>query len=90
MYPKPKTSLLCTFVRRSRLDITLKSIQETYDVLKNKIIVVKEKDGDKDNMYCIYDITSKDIQETLPSTILIHRKRGFNSLYTINSLNQLI
>jgi hypothetical protein len=55
----------------------------------NKIFVLESQDSDE--YLCTYNI---EIQGTntkiLPNTILLHRKKETNTLYTINSLNLLI
>ena len=55
----------------------------------DKIFVLESEDSDE--FLCTYNI---EVQSTntrvLPNTILLHRKKETNTLYTINSLNLLI
>ena len=84
-----KTQLLCTFTQEIYLEKVLDQIAEAYVVKDNKILVI-ENIADTDEVYCIYNIERQLGEGKLKNTILIHRKRGFNTLYTINSLNQLV
>ena len=80
---------MCTFTQSAYLEKILEQIIETYIIKDNKILVI-ENIEDPNELYCVYNIGKKLGQSQLKNTILVHRKRGFNTLYTINSLNQLI
>jgi len=86
---KNKTQLLCTFTQKELVDDIIKKIKEIYIVQNNKILIIENVDDTNEN-YCIYNIENKLGSGQLENTILIHRKREFNTLYTINSLNLLI
>ena len=86
---KNKTQLLCTFTQKELVDDIIKKIKEMYIVQNNKILIIENVDDTNEN-YCIYNIENKLGSGQLENTILIHRKREFNTLYTINSLNLLI
>jgi hypothetical protein len=81
--------LFCTFSSKEGLEKTLDTIKAEYTIMYNKIFVLESKDSDE--YLCTYNI---DIQgentKILPNTILLHRKKETNTLYTINSLNLLI
>jgi hypothetical protein len=81
--------LFCTFSSKEGLEKTLDTIKAEYVIMYNKIFVLESKDSDE--YLCTYNI---DIQgentKILPNTILLHRKKETNTLYTINSLNLLI
>ncbi|MBC8388157.1 MAG: hypothetical protein H8E13_08950 [Actinobacteria bacterium] len=87
-----KNKLLCTFTTKKRIEKTIFQIEEKYEnnILNNKIIVIKNTEKDSNEIYCIYNVNENINNVYLPNTILIHRKRGYNTLYTINSLNDLI
>jgi len=89
MIKRIKTQLLCTFTKEIYLEKILNQIKEIYLVKDNKILVIENVE-DINELYCIYNIEKRLNQSQLKNTILIHRKRGFNILYTINSLNYLI
>ena len=58
-------------------------------MINEKIIAIQNIENE-DELFCIYNIVVEDRNTNYPNTILIHRKRKTNTLYTINSLNSLI
>lgn len=85
-----KTQLLCTFTTEDELQTVLKNIRETYKIVYNYIYVLQNKNIEKE-LYITYNIDVQFKPETqLPNTILVHRKKQSNTIYTINALNQLI
>jgi len=85
-----RTQLLCTFTNKSELEDTLNKIQDTYSVVYNYIYILQNKTN-LDELYVTYNIdTSTRPEEPLEDTILVHRKKEYNVLYTINALNQII
>lgn len=85
-----KTQLLCTFTTREELQNTLQQIRETYHIVYNYIYVLQNK-GNLDELFISYNIdTSIRPQYPLRDTILVHRKKQSNTLYTINALNELV
>jgi hypothetical protein len=85
-----KTQLLCTFTTKELLQTTLQNIRETYVIVYNYIYILQNK-ANLDELYVTYNINT-DYKPTSPleDTILIHRKKESNTLYTINALNQLV
>ena len=83
------TQLLCTYAVRKTLTKTVDTIIETYDVLYNKIFVLKNANDNRELM-CTYNIEKRPSTVILDNTISLHRKKLTNSLYTINALNELI
>jgi len=84
------TQLLCSFTTKSELDSTLQSIREKYTIVYNYIYILQNK-SNLDELFVTYNIDT-DNQPEIPlvGTILIHRKKESNTLYTINALNELI
>lgn len=80
--------LFCTFTKLDELDDLLSSIQSKYNVLYNKIFVLQVKGNDE--FVCTYNIDQVNLEDIPPNTILVHRKKESNTLYTINALNELI
>jgi hypothetical protein len=81
--------LFCTFAQKDLLDSVLLTIKETYPVAYNKVYVL-ETDSMQEYL-CTYNISGEDKKAILTAnTILLHRKKETNTLYTINSLNELI
>ena len=84
-----RTNLLCTFTNPREKRKTLDLIIDKYDILYNKIFLLKNVDNDRELM-CTYNISIDENYSELDNTILLHRKKQTNTLYTINALNSLI
>ena len=85
-----KTQLLCTFTSKDTLQKTLQDIIETYVIVYNYIYILQNK-ANLDELYVTYNINTEfKPPHPLEDTILIHRKKESNTLYTINALNQLV
>ena len=81
--------LFCTFSSKEGLEKTLETIKAEYKIMYNKIFVLESQDSDE--YLCTYNIeVQSSSTKILPNTILLHRKKETNTLYTINSLNLLI
>ena len=85
-----KTQLLCTFAENDSLQDTLQKVRENYKIVYKYIYVLQNKTN-LEELYITYNI---DVEFRPPiqleNTILVHRKKQSNTLYTINALNQLI
>jgi len=84
-----KTQLLCTFTNTKGLSKTVDKIIQAYDILYNKLFVLKNE-SDTRELMCTYNIDSSGDVAILPDTISLHRKKQTNTLYTINALNECI
>lgn len=85
-----QTQLLCTFTTKEQLQNALQEIRETYHIVYNYIYVLQNK-GNLDELFITYNIdTSFKPQRPMADTILVHRKKQSNTLYTINALNELV
>ena len=81
--------LFCTFSSKEGLDETLREINKEYTILYKKIFVLASPESEE--FLCTYNIEIEGSQtKILPNTILLHRKKDSNTLYTINALNTLI
>ena len=81
--------LFCTFTLHGDLEKTLDHITERYTILYDKIFILESPQSDE--LMCTYNIDTHNTNDTpLPHTILMHRKKESNTLYTINALNTLI
>jgi hypothetical protein len=91
MHPdlKDMNKLFCTFSSKSDLEETLARIQSKYKILFNKIFVLYIESTEE--YVCTYNIDHNNMSGgLLENTILLHRKKESNTLYTINALNDLI
>ena len=80
--------LFCTFTTLDELETILNSITSKYNIMYNKIFVLHIKSNDE--YVCTYNIYQGNVNNLPDSTILVHRKKETNTLYTINALNELI
>jgi hypothetical protein len=80
--------LFCTFVTEEALDFLIEDISKAYSIMYNKMFVLFVKST---NEYVItYNVDQGNVENIPVNTILVHRKKETNTLYTINALNDLI
>lgn len=80
--------LFCTFTSLNEMEGMIESIKNAYSILYNKMFILYVKSTDE---YTItYNIEQGNINNIPENTILVHRKKESNTLYTINALNELI
>jgi hypothetical protein len=81
--------LFCTFCKEDSLDNTLETVKTSYNILYNKIFILHSKSSDE--YIFTYNVDPFNTSgQLLENTILAHRKKDSNTLYTINALNSLI
>ena len=80
--------LFATFTTLDELDGLLENITSQYDILYRKIFVLYIKSNDE--YVCTYNVEQGNVNSIPQKTILVHRKKESNTLYTINALNELI
>jgi len=81
--------LFCTFSSKDTLDSTLSGIKQKYTIMFGKIFVLESSE---DEFICTYNVDASNISDKIlmANTILCHRVKQFNVLYTLNALNTLI
>jgi len=80
--------LFCTFVSEDVLDDMVMSISKAYSIMYNKMFVLFVKSTGE---YVItYNVEQANVSNIPLNTILVHRKKETNTLYTIKALNDLI
>ena len=85
-----KTQLLCTFTTKEELQTSLQEIRTKYRIVYNYIYVLQNK-GNLNELFVTYNIdTQYQPDKPLENTILVHRKKQSNTIYTINALNELV
>jgi len=82
--------LYCTFVPEENVNSAVDKIRESYSVLFNKIFVLESLDEKKIMLTYNVDMGNSSNEFLVSNTILVHRKKQTNTLYTINALNELI
>ena len=81
--------LFCTFTSPAELENTVADINRRYSILFNKIFILESPQSDE--LMCTYNIDAGNMAASpMANTILLHRKKESNTLYTINALNTLI
>lgn len=80
--------LFCTFTSLDNLDNLLANITGKYSILYNKIFVLKVLSNEE--YVCTYNIEQGNIEGIIDNTIMVHRKKLSNTLYSLNALNELI
>jgi hypothetical protein len=81
--------LFCSFTSPADLEETVATINRKYAILFNKIFVLESPQSDE--LICTYNIDTGNMAASpMANTILLHRKKESNTLYTINALNTLI
>ena len=82
--------LYCTFTTSDELGYTLEKIQTSYVILFDKLFVLESLDGEKIMLTYNVDMNNSAADSMMDNTILVHRKKQTNTLYTINALNEVI
>ena len=82
--------LYCTFTNIDDIEMVTNTIQSSYVILFDKIFVLESLEDDKIMLTYNVDINNSSKESMVDNTILVHRKKQTNTLYTINALNELI
>ena len=86
--PVVSNRLFATFFPQENLDIVIENITSKYDILYSKIFILDIKESNE--KIATYNIDSNNVSSLMENTILVHRKKISNTLYSLNSLNLLI
>ena len=80
--------LFATFTQQDLIEGLINELSSTYSIMYKKMFVLFIKST---NEYVItYNVEQGNINTIPENTILVHRKKESNTLYTINALNDLI
>ena len=80
--------LVCTFSTLNEVENMINHIKSTYNIKYNKMFVLHIQSNDE---YAVtYNVEQGNVSNLPENTILVHRKKDSNTLYTINALNELI
>jgi hypothetical protein len=82
--------LYCTFATLDNINEVINKVKLSYVILFNKIFVLESLDGEKIMLTYNVDMNNSSSESIVDNTILVHRKKQTNTLYTINALNELI
>ena len=84
------TQLLCLFTTKEELEKSTNFILENY-VLTNPNVFILESKMKPDEAFITFNVEKG--SSAIPSewkTILVHRKKQSNTIYTINALNEVV
>ena len=82
--------LYCTFTTIDAYEEVANTIQTSYVILFDKLFVLESLDGEKVMLTYNVDMNNSTRNSMVDNTILVHRKKQTNTLYTINALNEVI
>ena len=82
--------LYCTFTTLNDYEEIANVIQTSYVILFDKLFVLESLDGEKIMITYNVDMNNSAVDSIVDNTILVHRKKQTNTLYTINALNEVI
>lgn len=83
-----KTQLLITFTTEDKSNADVTAIKTKFVLFSKKIFVLTLENSEE--LVISYNIVPSPSSKFLPNTIMVHRKRETNTIYTINALNRLI
>lgn len=82
--------LLCTFTNAKDFQQVATEIQAFYEIYSKRIFAFNNAKNPKE-IYLTYNVMNMQRgAPKFPNTILIHRKKLTNTLYTLNAMNRLI
>lgn len=84
------TQLLCLFTLKTDLDKALEFILKNY-MLTNPNVFILESKVNQNEVFITFNVEKG--SAAIPSewkTILVHRKKQSNTIYTINALNEVV
>ena len=84
------TQLLCLFTIKPELDISVDFIVTNYDIINPNVFILESKVR-AEELFITFNVEKG--SAPIPSqwkTILVHRKKQTNTIYTINALNEVV
>ena len=79
--------MLCTFTNEESFESIIEKVFK-YELFSRKIFILKLEPSNE--LVVSYNIVANNSHQFLPETIMVHRKKESNTMYTINALNSLI
>ncbi len=84
------TQLLCLFTYKNELDESMDFIVNHYELVNPNIFVLESKISDTE-LYITFNVEKGSAPiDSKWKTILVHRKKQSNTIYTINALNEVV
>ena len=82
------TQLLCTFTTYQTYSQEALALVKYYEIPGN-VIYALQSCGNLDDVFLTFN-AKRGNMEFYPKTMLVHRKKEFNVIYSINALNELV
>ena len=80
--------LFCTFTTLEGLEGLVESLSSQYSIMYNKMFALYIKSNEE--YVLTYNVDQGNVTSIPENTILVHRKKETNTLYTVNALNAII
>jgi hypothetical protein len=84
------TQLLCLFTTKEDLDKSLDFIIDKYRLINPNIFVLENRNKPEELFITFNVEKGSSAIESEWKTILVHRKKDSNTIYTINALNEVV
>lgn len=85
---KQDNRIFCTFTSEEDLGFLVETLKQNYDVMCRQIFILDSLDSDE--VIVTYNLDIPNLLSFPENTVLVHRHKDTNTLYTINALNVLI
>jgi hypothetical protein len=84
------TQLLCLFTIKPELDISVDFIVTNYDIVNPNVFILESKVRPEE-LFVTFNVEKGSAPIASDwKTILVHRKKQTNTIYTINALNEVV
>ena len=84
------TQLLCLFTLKNELDISVDFVLNNYTLTNPNVFVLENKINEGE-LYITFNVEKgSSAIDSKWKTILVHRKKQSNTIYTINALNEVV
>jgi len=84
-----KNKLFCSFVKKDNLQTLIEYLINNFPIRNYKIFVLTLTQNPLEYA-CTYGIEGGNILNNVDNTILVHKKKETNTIYTINALNKAV
>ena len=84
------TQLLCLFTTKQDLDNSVNFVLESYTLTNPNVFILESKSKPEENFITFNVAKGSSAIDSIWKTILVHRKKQSNTIYTINALNEVV
>jgi hypothetical protein len=84
------TQLLCLFTTKQDLDNSVNFVLESYTLTNPNVFILESKLKPEENFITFNVGKGSSAIDSDWKTILVHRKKQSNTIYTINALNEVV